>query len=82
MSEICVKYQVTDKDGKVLDEHSTYSHSFATVEEAEQWMYEEGDFFTEACHIDSKNIGGEGLADELLIVEINGFPVVDEVVLA
>jgi hypothetical protein len=82
VSEICVKYQVTDKEGKVLDEHSTYSHSFATVEEAEEWMYREGDFFTESCYVDSKIIGGDWANDELLIVSVNGFPVEKEEVIA
>ena len=81
MSEIVVKYQVTDKEGKVLPEHSTYSHSFATVELAEKWIEEEGEGFVQACLIDSENLGGEGIADDLLIVRVNGFPVVDEEVL-
>jgi hypothetical protein len=77
-----VKYQVTDKDGKVLDNHSTYSHSFNSIEEAQEWIEEEGDFFLASCNIDSKAIGGEYLADDLLIVRVNGFPVVKEEVLA
>lgn len=81
MSEICVKYQVTDEEGKVLKPHSTYSHSFATVEEAQKWIDEEGDFFVTACEIDSKNMGGQYLADDLLIVRVNGFPVTQEEVL-
>lgn len=82
MSEICVKYQVTDREGRVLPGHSTYSHSFATIEEAEEWMYREGDFFIESCYIDSKIIGGDWSDEELLIVRVNGFPVKQEEVLA
>ena len=82
MSQICVKYEVRDQAGKVLEEHSTYSHSFATVEEAEEWLYEEGDTFTHACNIDSRVIGGDNLADDLLIVRVNGFPVLEEEILA
>jgi hypothetical protein len=82
MSQICVKYQVTDKEGNVLENHSTYSHSFKSVEEAEVWLEEEGDFFLASCDIDSKVLGGDYVADDLLIVKINGFPVVSEEVLA
>ncbi len=82
MSQICVKYEVRDQAGEVLEEHSTYSHSFATVEEAKEWLYEEGDTFTHACNIDSRAIGGDNLADDLLVVRVNGFPVLEEETLA
>lgn len=84
MSEICVKYQARNDEGKILPKHSTYSlRSFKTVEEAEKWIEEEGDGFLQGCLIDSKNMEGEVFAqDELLIVKINGFPVVEEEVLA
>lgn len=82
MGEIRVKYEVRDQAGKVLEEHTTYSDPFATVEEAEEWLYEEGDNFTQACNVDSKAIGGDNLADDLLIVKINGFPVIEEEVIA
>ncbi len=81
MSEICVKYEMRDQEGKVLEEHSTYSHSFATVEDAQNWIEEEGESFTQACYVDSVAIGGNDLADDLIIVKINGFPVVEEEIL-
>jgi hypothetical protein len=81
MSEICVKYQATDQEGNVLENHSTYSHSFDSVQEAEAWLEEEGDMFLTACNIDSKILEGNQFADELLIVRVNGFPVMKEEVL-
>jgi len=81
MSEIVVKYQARDEEGKVLPKHSTYSHSFETVEIAEKWIEEEGEGFIQACLIDSENLGGGFSADDLLIVRVNGFPVVEEEVL-
>lgn len=78
---IKVKYEARDREGKVLDEHSTYTEkTFASVEQASEWIREEGDWFVDACLIDSNNIGGE-FFDDLVIVEIDGFPVEREKVL-
>ena len=82
MSEIVVKYQVTNEQGEVINAHSTYSlKNFDTVEMAQAWIDEEGENFTNACHIDSEMLGMENLSDDLLIVRVNGFPVTTEEVL-
>jgi hypothetical protein len=51
------------------------------VEDAQNWIEEEGESFTQACYVDSVAIGGNDLADDLIIVKINGFPVVEEEIL-
>ena len=78
---IHVKYEVRDIDGKLMDEHATYTmKEFKTVEEASDWIRNDSDGFVDACTIDSKQID-EVISDDLVIVEINGFPVTSEVVL-
>jgi len=47
------------------------------VEEASDWIRNDSDSFVEACTIDSKQIN-EVISDDLVIVEINGFPVTEE----
>jgi len=75
---IHVKYEVRDIDGKVLPEHSTYTmKEFKSVSEASDWIRNESDWFVDCCLIDSNNIGGV-ISDDLVIVEINGFPVTEE----
>ena len=75
---IYVKYEVRDITGKVMNEHSTYTmKEFKTVEEASDWIRNESDWFVDACTIDSKQID-EVISDDLVIVEINGFPVTEE----
>lgn len=75
---IHVKYEVRDIDGKVMNEHSTYTmKEFKTVEEASDWIRNESDWFVDACTIDTNQID-EVISDDLVIVEINGFPVTEE----
>jgi hypothetical protein len=75
---IHVKYEVRDINGKLINEHATYSmREFKTVEEASEWIRNESDWFVDACTIDSKQID-EVIMDDLVIVEINGFPVTEE----
>lgn len=75
---IHVKYEARDIHGNVLPEHSTYTmKEFNSVEAASEWIRNESDWFVDCCLIDSKNIGGE-IADDLVIVEIDGFPVTQE----
>jgi hypothetical protein len=76
---IHVKYEVRDIKGNLMDEHATYSmKEFKTVEEASEWIRNESDWFVDACTIDSKQID-EVISDDLVIVEVNGFPVTSEV---
>jgi hypothetical protein len=76
---IHVKYEVRDIDGKLMDEHATYTmKEFKSVEEASDWIRNESDWFVDACTIDSKQIEGV-ISDDLVIVEVNGFPVTSEV---
>lgn len=78
---IHVKYEVRDIDGKLMDEYATYTmKEFKSVAHASDWIRNESDMFVDACTIDTKQIN-EVISDDLVIVEINGFPVTSEVVL-
>ena len=75
---IHVKYEVRDIKGNLMNEHATYTETeFKTVEEASDWIRNDSDWFVDACTIDSKQID-EVISDDLVIVEINGFPVTQE----
>jgi hypothetical protein len=75
---IHVKYEVRDIKGNLMNEHATYTmKEFKNVEEASDWIRNDSDSFVEACTIDSKQID-EVISDDLVIVEINGFPVTEE----
>jgi hypothetical protein len=79
---IHVKYEVRDINGNLMNEHSTYTErEFNTIPEAEEWVRNESDWFVESCTIDSNQIN-EVISDDLVIVEINGFPVTEEKVVA
>jgi hypothetical protein len=75
---IHVKYEVRDIDGNIMDKHSTYTmKEFKSVEQAKDWIRNESDWFVDACTIDTKQID-EVISDDLVIVEVNGFPVTEE----
>jgi hypothetical protein len=53
---------------------------FKSVEHASDWIRNESDWFVDCCTIDTKQID-QVISDDLVIVEIDGFPVTKEVVL-
>lgn len=75
---IHVKFEVRNEKNELMDQHSTYTeHEFNTIEEAKEWIENDSDWFVDSCLIDTDQID-EVISDDLVIVEINGFPVTEE----
>ena len=75
---IHVKFEIRNEKNELMNQHSTYTEQeFNTIEEAKKWIENDSDWFVDACLIDCKPIR-ESISDDLVIVEINGFPVTEE----